>query len=155
MKIFGDLDTAGGELIETRQQNYTSLPSFQIGVDEGRMIYVTTGQDLGYWLGKEDGTNAFSRLNLSTTLTEYGITNQSIGDGVTFQQTLQAPSLSVEKGLVVKVVLTSSDLVSGKALVELFNDTGRSDRFYSQQFDLAAPVTFRSSMFNVNMYKRF
>ncbi len=140
MKLAGDLNLAGGSLIDVRAEPLPALPAFQVGEDEGRFLYVNLGPDIGFWFGATDGTATFQRLSLGTTLADYDLVDETIADTVTFQTTLVAAGTAAEKGQVMKVEV-SSTLSSGQIKLELFEDISRTDssKFYEAFFDLANP----------------
>ncbi len=140
-KTIGDLDLSGGQLIDVRAENVTSLPVFQTGDDEGRFFYVTEGPDLGFWFGAFDGSPNYSRLALGTTIAEYDITDSIIADGITDSQTITAATTAAQIGQVVEVRVTSSTATSGQVLLEIYQAVGRanSDLVYSAIFDMADP----------------
>jgi hypothetical protein len=140
-KTAGNLNLSGGQLIDARAENVTSLPSFQVGADEGRLIYVTEGQDIGFWFGAFDGSPAFNRLALGTTIAQYDITDVVIADGVTDAQTVSANVTAAQIGQVVEVAVTSTTATSGQVLLEIYQATGRTatDLVYSAIFDMADP----------------
>jgi hypothetical protein len=138
MEIYGDLNLHGGKLVDTKMESFATLPVFVVGEDEGKIVFVSTGADAGYWLGAADGSASYSKLNLGTTLVSYGTGPKVIADGATYTNTVvSSSSVAASKGIFTKVVLASS-LGSGKVLVELFNDAGYTDRVYANYFDLAS-----------------
>jgi hypothetical protein len=145
MQVNGNLDLLGGELQNAKQETYASVPSFVVGTDEGRIIYVSSGGDRGYWLGAEDGSASWKKLPTSTSFTEYTTGLQAIADAASYQATLSGASGGVKYGTFTKVEITSS-LGSGKVLVEVFNDLGRLDRVYANYFDLAATATLKDNL---------
>jgi hypothetical protein len=145
MKISGNLDLDGGELRSARQQTYTSLPTFVAGSDEGRIIFVSTGADRGYWMGGEDGTSSFVRANVTSSIAEYDIVAQTVANGATYQVSLPSSTVTSQKAMICVVRLTAS-LVSGKVLVEIYNDVARTDRAYANYFDLASASTLKDNI---------
>lgn len=140
MKLSGTLNLDGGQLMLARQENVASLPLFVAGRDEGRIIYVTTGGDQGYWFGASDGSAAFQRLALGTTLVDYTVADAFITAGNTLQnETPASTSAPAAVGFTARITL-SSTLSSGQVTVNLYEDSGYTQRFYSNTFDLANPV---------------
>lgn len=136
MKLHGNLDLLGGQQQNQKVHTYPTLPAFSAGSDEGRVIYVTTGDDLGYWFGAEDGSASFSKLNFGTTVVEYDLPSQAVANGVTHQASVDASTVAALIGILLQVEL-SANLASGLVRVELFEDSGRTRKFYSNVFDLS------------------
>lgn len=139
MKLSGDLDLTGGQLITARMENVVLVPPFQAGRDEGRIVFIESGPDLGYFFGKSDGNLSFQRLNLGTTLVEYDIVAQPVSNGVTFQNPTAASLTPALKGFTAKVTL-SANITSGQVTVNLYEDSGFTSLFYSNVFDLSNPI---------------
>lgn len=146
-KIVGDVNFEGGQIINVRAEKLAALPSFTAGEDEGRFLFVTTGPDVGYWFGAFDGSSAFSRLNLGSTLTDYTLSNQAVNDGVTFAGTITPTGAPAKVADVVKVDISSTDVTSGQVRVVLYEDAGRTSEFYNSVFDMSAPQEDRIPAF--------
>lgn len=144
-KIIGNVDLSGGQLINVRAETLSTLPTFTAGM-EGRVLFVETGPDQGFWFGSASGGNSFERLNLGTVLAEYDITDEAINNGVTFSGTLTAASTAAKVGDVVKVELTSN-LSSGLVDIVFYEDSARTVEFYRATFDLAALFVDRTPVF--------
>ena len=159
MRSAGNVDLTNNELLRAKQHGYATLPSYTAANDNGRLIFVNAGVDLGYWLGKANGVESWIKLSLGTNETSWAVTNQTIADGVTFQTTLTSSLTPAPvKGIILKV-LVSSTLGSGFMTVKMYNDTGRTDKIYEAQFDLASgllsdsiPVGFGIDNNNGDLY---
>lgn len=158
MDLNGDLNLRGGEIQNAKAHVYTSLPSYSAATDAGRIIYVSAGTDLGYWLGNADGVGSWSKMGAGTSLGTWTITNKTIADGVTDQSTVTAVGSVPAKALLTKLTL-SSTLVSGYVIVRLYEDSGRSRMFYESTFDIASglledriPVGFEVDNSSGNLY---
>lgn len=159
MRKAGPLDLTNNELQRAKAQGYATLPSYTAADDNGRLIFVTAGVDQGYWLGKANGVESWTKMSIGTNETSWAVTNQTIADGVTFQTTLTSSlTPAPEKGIILKV-LVSSTLGGGFMTVKLYNDTGRTDKIYEAQFDLASgllsdsiPVGFGLDNSNGDLY---
>lgn len=137
--VVGNLDLSGQQLQNACQHTYSALPTFATA-DYGRVIYVSSGADVGYWLGGADGTAFWGKLHTGTTISEYDAVGMSIADGVSYSTTLSAAGTAAIKGFIAKVELTTV-LVSGRVIVQLFNDVAMADRFYHMVFDLSGTTT--------------
>lgn len=146
-QIFGDLDLKGGQLINFRAESVPDLPSFSAGDDEGRIIYVDSGPDVGFWFGSIFGSAVFTRLTIGGVVSIYTLTDQAIDDGDTFQGTMVADTTGAKTGDVVKVTLSSDDVTSGQVRIILYEDSGRTSEFYNAVFDMADPQIDRIPAF--------
>lgn len=136
MRLPGNINLEKGQLQNARVENLVSLPAFVPGEDEGRLVYIISGVDIGFWFGSSDGSSAFQRLSPGGLIAEYTLSNQPINSGVTDTPTLSSGSgAASEKGIISKVSL-SSNLSSGQIRVEMFEDTARTSKFYDSFFDL-------------------
>lgn len=140
MRHYGNIDYSGGQLQNAKSHTYAALPAFTVGQDEGRIIYVSTGSNLGFWVGADDGTSAWHYLPTSTVLAVYGVSGQSILNGATFSSTLTGAPAAAQKALIVKVVL-SSTLAAGLIDVSIYNDAARTSLAYHRVFDLAGTLS--------------
>jgi len=136
MKLSGDLDLTHGAVKNFKADPITSLPAFSAGQDEGRLLYVTTGPNVGLWIGANDGTATFTRVTMGAVIGEYGFSGQTINNGVTYQTTLTPVSAAPQKGFLSRVVL-SATVGAGKVVVEVHEDSGRASRVYRRVIDLA------------------
>lgn len=142
MRVAGPLDLTNNELQRAKEHGYATLPSYTAADDNGRLIFITAGVNQGYWLGKADGVESWTKLSLGTNETSWAVSNQTIADGVTFQTTLTSSlTPAPEKGIILSV-LVSSTLGGGFITVKLYNDVGRADadKIYESQFDLASSL---------------
>lgn len=159
MKLPGDLDLDGGELLAARVERYASLPAFDSSGDHGRLIYVTTGPDVGFHFGGGDGTDAWSKIVTNISVAEYSVTNETIGDGSTFQSTVSPAAGAPQRGIIARVELTAS-LGSGKVIVQIYEDSGYANRVYRNVFDLAdlnadsIPAYYESDVSGADLYVR-
>lgn len=145
MKLSGSLNLDGGELQNAKQQGYGALPTFTPGLDEGRLIFVSTGSDQGYWFGAEDGSASWTRGTFSTNTSEYSLVSQSINNGVTFTGTLVATDVAQMRAFLSEITL-SSNLGSGSVLLEIFKDAARLVRVYANYIDLSVPTALRDNI---------
>lgn len=138
MKLSGNLDLDFGQAQNTREHTYTALPVYVPANDAGRVIYVSNGTDIGYWFGNADGSGAWVKITFGTTLASWAVTGESILDGVTDSLTLVSSGVNPpQAGFITKVTL-ASNLASGFVTVQIFNDTGRTDKIYEATFDLSS-----------------
>ena len=157
MIISGTINLEGGQSQNTKAHTYANLPAFTVGLDEGRLIYVSIGIELGYWLGASDGTAAWQRLPVTTLLSTYTYTALAINAGISTTSTLAGYPTPCQKAFISKVVLTAS-IGAGNILVEIYNDIALTKRVYSRSFDLAAleddviPAFFESDVTIGTMY---
>lgn len=145
-KLPGNIDLDGGQLVNARAEKLSALPSFASG-DEGRLLFVESGPDIGFWFGGFDGGSSFSRLNLGSTLTSYTLLNQSVNNGVTFQGTITPTGAAAKVADVVRVTIASGDVTSGQVRVVLYEDSARTKEFYNSVFDMSAPQEDRIPSF--------
>lgn len=145
--IVGDLNLHGGQLIDVRAESVPNLPSFSSGNDEGRIVYVDSGPDIGFWFGSIFGGATFTRLTIGGVVATYTLTDQAINNGVTFSGTMTADTTAAKTADVVKVALSSDDITSGQVRVILYEDIGRASEFYNAVFDMADPQIDRIPAF--------
>lgn len=145
-KFPANVDFQKGQLINARAENIAALPAFVTGEDEGRLLYVTTGVDRGFWFGAQDGSSSFSRMLIGSQIGQYAVVNLAINNGVTSQQTIVASNTPATKAYVAKVDVTTA-LSSGQFRVEMFEDAARTVKFYDAVFDLSDPVSDRLPAF--------
>ena len=141
-KFLANIDMGKGQLVNARVENLSSLPAFIPGEDEGRLLYVTTGSDQGFWFGSQDGSSSFGRLLIGSQIGQYVASAVSINNGVTSNQTLSATNTPATKAYVAKVEITTA-VSSGQFRIEMFEDVARSEKFYDAVFDLADPKSDR------------
>lgn len=159
MRKAGPLDLTNNELQRAKAHGYATLPAYTAANDNGRLIFVSAGVDQGYWLGKANGVESWTKLSLGTNETSWAVSNQTIADGVTFQTTLTSSLTPAPVTGIILKVLVSSTLGGGFMTVKLYNDTGRTDKIYEAQFDLASgllsdsiPVGFGLDNSNGDLY---
>ena len=140
MDLIGNLDLNGGELRNAKSHLYTALPTYASS-DVGRLIYVTAGADQGYWFGNAQGTGAWTKMSLGTSLGTWALSSSTINNGVTLQSTITASGYGTlpEDGIIYKIALTST-LSSGMVTVSIYNDLARAEKIYECVFDLASGV---------------
>jgi hypothetical protein len=136
-KFSADIDLQKGQLINARAELLTALPVFLPGEDEGRFLFVTEGIDQGFWFGSTNGSAAFQRMIIGTQNGQYDLVDSTIGNGATTQVTLSSTLTPSSKGFTAKVQITSSTNTSGQVRLELYEDTGRTTKFYDAVFDMA------------------
>jgi len=136
MKLSGDLELDYGSLKNAIVDPVSSLPAFVPGQDEGRLIYVTTGVNVGIWIGANDGTASYTRIIMGAVIGTYS-TVQVINNGVTFQGVLTPAASAPQRGFLARVSLSAAAIGAGKVVVEIHEDAGRSSRVYKRVIDLA------------------
>jgi hypothetical protein len=62
MQLAGNLDLRGGELRNAKCHSYPSPPVFVPDQDEGKIIYVSTGSNKGYWFGGGESSPEWLRI---------------------------------------------------------------------------------------------
>lgn len=136
MKFPSNTDFQKGEASNFRVENLATLPTFVPGEDDGRILFVTTGADQGFWFGSSDGTNAFVRAVLGSSISTYTTGVTTIANGSTTQFDLAASTgAPATQGYTHKVEITATTLTSGQCRVEMYEDVARSIKFNEIYFD--------------------
>lgn len=146
MRLPGNLDLEKGQLLNARAENLLALPAFVPTEDEGRLVFVTMGGDLGFWVGASDGTSAFQRFVAGGAIGVYSVVNETVANGVTADLTVAASGTGAARGNVSKVVVSSA-ATSGQVRVRVFEDVGLTSLAYDAYFDMQNPQEDRLQTF--------
>jgi hypothetical protein len=137
MRLPGNLDLVGGQLQNASAHRYTSIPTYVVGDDDGRIVYVSVGASAGFWMGTGLG---WTQITVGAVEDTWDIVGEVIADGATVVLTPASPSAApTEKGFLAKVVV-STTATSGFFTVRVFNDTARTDKIYEAVFDAAGTL---------------
>lgn len=140
MRLPGDLNLMGGELQNASAHQYTALPSFNPITDSGRVIYVNTGSDIGFWFGNSDGSGTWNKISLGSTEDSWAVVDEAIANGATANLSpISSSTVPSAKGFLCSVVVATTAM-SGYFRVQIFNDVGRTERIYDAQFDAASSL---------------